>query len=64
MRTEQIYIGPYKVVKFYQSGRREILRRGLTREEAQSVVRSYPDRSKTLVGFAKQYSSNKYFKTI
>jgi len=60
-----IYTGPYKVVKFFRvSCRRQILKRGLTREEAQIIVRSYPDSTRSLVGFAKQYTSKKYFKLI
>lgn len=63
MKTEEkIYIGPYKVIKFYRSGRREILNRGLTKEEAQRIVKSFPDSNSTLVGFAKQFTADKYFK--
>jgi hypothetical protein len=64
MKTqEKTYIGPYKVVKFYRvSNRREILARGLTREEAQRIVNSYPDSSRSLVGFMKQFTSDKYYK--
>jgi hypothetical protein len=64
MKTqEKIYIGPYKVVKFYRvSQRREILARGLTREEAKRLVNTYPDTSRSLVGFTKQFTSDKYYK--
>jgi len=42
----------YKVIKFFRvSGRRQILRRGLTRDEAKRVVNSYPDSNHSLVGF-------------
>jgi len=45
----------YKVVKFFRvSGRREILRRGLTIDEAKRVVNNYPDSNRSLVGFEKQ----------
>lgn len=45
----------YKVIKFFRvSGRREILRRGLTRDEAMSVVNQYPDSTRSLVGFELQ----------
>lgn len=52
--TETITL--YKVVKFFRvSGRRQILRRGLTEEEeAKRVVNSYPDSNRSLVGFEKQ----------
>jgi hypothetical protein len=56
------YIGTYKVVKFFKvSGRRQILRRGLSLEEAKRVVNTYPDSNRSLVGFTKQFSANKYF---
>ena len=42
----------YKVIKFFRvSGRRKILRRGLTRDEAIRVVKSYPNSNRSLVGF-------------
>jgi len=59
--TEKKYIGTYKVIKFFKSGKREIIERGLTREEAQRVVKSYPDRKKSLVGFDKQFTADKYY---
>lgn len=53
MKTEKIQL--YKVIKFFRvSGRRQILRRGLTRDEAIRVVYSYPDSNRSLVGFDKQ----------
>lgn len=60
----KIYIGTYKVIKFYKSGRREILHRGLTRDEAIRIVNTYPNRKKSLVGFDKQFTSEKYYKII
>ena len=57
----KIYIGTYKVVKYFKSGRRQILHRGLTRDEAINKVNSYPDRSRSLVGFTKQFWADKYF---
>lgn len=61
--TEKLYIGPFKVVKLFKvSGRRQVLRRGLTRDEAKRVVSSYPDSSRSMVVFMKQFSANKYFK--
>jgi hypothetical protein len=45
----------YKVVKFMRvSNRRQILRRGLTRDEAIRVVNSYPDSNRSLVGFERE----------
>lgn len=42
----------YKV--FRHSARKQILRINLTREEAQRVVRSYKDSSRSMVVFAQQ----------
>jgi len=57
------YIGTYKVVKFFKdSNRRRVLARGLTLEEAKQVASSYPDSKRSLVGFAKQFTADKYFK--
>lgn len=59
------YTGTYKVYKvFRKSGRREVLRRGLTRDEAKRVVNSYPNSNTSMVVFDKQFSSSKYFKTV
>lgn len=45
----------FKVVKIMRkSGRREILRRNLTREEAKMVVNRYPDSSRSMVVFERQ----------
>ena len=42
----------YKVLKiFRKSGRREILAKGLTREEAMRVVNSYPNSTRSMVVF-------------
>ena len=63
MRTEKTYIGTYKVVKiFRKSSRREVLRRGLTLDEAKQVVARYPDSSRSMVVFTKQFTADKYFK--
>lgn len=61
MATDKNYIGTYKVIKFYRSGKRQILERGLTREQAQRVVQSYPDSNTSLVGFDKQFTADKYY---
>lgn len=45
----------YKVVKIMRvSGRRQILERNLSREEAMRVVNRYPDSSRSMVVFYKQ----------
>lgn len=63
MEKNIIYLGPYKVVKIMRvSGRRKVLRRGLSLEEAKRVVNSYPDSSRSIVVFMKQYRADKYFK--
>ncbi len=60
--TEKQYIGTYKVYRIYRkSNRREIIRRGLTREEAKSLVNSYPDSNTSMVVFDKQFHASKYF---
>ena len=57
------YIGTYKVYKvFRKSGRREIIRTGLTREEAKRLVNSYPDKNTSMVVFDKQFTADKYYK--
>ena len=62
MTTEKTYIGTYKVIKFFRtSRRRQILRTGLTREEAKILVQSYPDSNTSLVGFEKQFTADKYY---
>ena len=64
MKTEQkIYVGTYKVYKVFRvSGRREILARGLSRDEAMRLVNSYPSKSGSMVVFDKQFSSGEYWK--
>ena len=58
-----IYIGTYKVYKvFRKSRRREIIARGLTRDEAKSMVMRYKDSSHSMVVFDKQFTSSKYYK--
>jgi hypothetical protein len=60
---EKQYIGPYKVVKiFRQSRRHTVLERGLTKEEAQKIVQSFPSSDRSMVVFYKQFTSEKYFK--
>ena len=62
MAQEKQYIGTYKVVKhFRKSLRRQVLERGLTREEAKRVVNRYPDSKNHIVMFVKQYTADKYY---
>lgn len=62
-QTEKTYIGTYKVYKiFRKSNRREVIRRGLTRDEAKQLVNSYPNSNRSMVVFSKQFYSDKYFK--
>ena len=63
MKTiEKEYIGTYNVTKvFRKSCRKSILRRGLTREEAIRVVNSYPNSSRSMVVFNKQFTADKYY---
>ncbi len=62
MNKELTYIGTYKVFRIYRkSGKRAIIRRGLTREEAKRLVSSYPDSNTSMVVFDKQFNSKKYF---
>lgn len=45
----------YKVVKLFRvSGRRQIIQKNLTREEAMRLVNSYPDSNRSMVVFFKQ----------
>jgi len=60
--TEKKYIGTYKVYKIFRvSHRRKIIRRGLTIDEAKRLVNSYPDSTRSMVVFSKQFTSEKYF---
>ena len=62
MTQEKQYIGTYKVVKIFRiSAKRQVLRSGLTRDEAKRVVNSYPDSNRHMVVFEKQFSAAKYF---
>jgi hypothetical protein len=60
---EKEYIGTYKVVKVFRvSGRREVIGRGLTLEEAKRITKLFPNSSRSMVVFMKQFNSEKYFK--
>lgn len=59
---EKTYIGTYKVVKiFRKSHRREVIERGLTRDEAKRLVNSFPNSSRSMVVFMKQFTADKYY---
>jgi hypothetical protein len=61
--AEKVYTGTYKVYKVFKvSRKRQILRRGLSRDEAIRVVNSYPSSNTSMVVFDKQFSADKYFK--
>jgi hypothetical protein len=61
-KTEKKYIGTYKVVQIFKvSGRRKILERGLTIEQAQRFTERY-ESSSSMVVFYKQFTADKYFK--
>lgn len=65
MQENTIYTGTYIVFKIYRKSRRkEILKRNLTRDQAQTLVNSYPDNQKSMVCFNKQFYAQKYFKTL
>ena len=56
------YIGTYKVYKvFRKSGRKEVIKRGLTRDEAIKLVNSYKDSNLHMVVFDKQFTADKYY---
>ena len=62
MTQEKQYIGTYKVYKIMRkSSRRVIIRRGLTREEAKTLVNRYPDSNRSMVVFDKQFAASKYY---
>ncbi len=64
MKSEPIYTGTYKVYKVFRtSRRRQIIQKGLTRDEARQLVNAFPDSSRSMVVFDKQFSADKYFKT-
>ncbi len=63
MEKEKEYTGTYKVYKvFRKSAKRQIIERGLTRDEAVRLVNSFPDSNAAMVVFDKQFTSDKYYK--
>jgi len=63
MATEKEYIGTYKVLRVFKVSRRhELLRRGLTLEEAQRMTKTYPNSNRSMVIFTKQFTADKYYK--
>ena len=63
MKTnEKIYIGTYKVYRVFRvSRRRQVIARGLTREQAMRLVQSYPDSKRSMVVFDKQFYADKFY---
>lgn len=62
MENEKTYIGTYKVVKiFRKSNRKQIIERGLTKDEAKRLVNSFPDSKTSIVVFMKQFTADKYY---
>ena len=56
------YTGTYKVFKvFRKSRRRQVIRKGLTRDEAMRLTQSYPDSNTSMVCFDKQFTASKYY---
>jgi hypothetical protein len=50
----------YKVIRIFRvSGRRQVIERNLSREEAKRVVNRYPDSSTSMVVFMQQNSFSK-----
>ncbi len=62
---EKIYIGTYKVYRvFRKSGKRQVIEKDLTREQAMRLVKSFPESNTSMVVFDKQFTADKYFKTV
>jgi hypothetical protein len=62
INENQIYIGTYKVIRFYKSGRKVLIEKGLTREQAIEKTKQFESTKTSFVGFDKQFTSSKYFK--
>lgn len=59
------YTGTYKVYRvFRKSARRQTIERGLTREQAQRLVQTFPDSNTSMVVFDKQFTADKYYKEV
>ncbi len=60
--TEKKYIGTYKVYKvFRKSHRKQVIERGLIREQAMRLINSFPNSNTSMVVFDKQFYSSKYY---
>ena len=59
--SDKKYIGTYKVIRFYKSGKKQILEKGLTREQAIRATKNYESTKSSFVGFDKQFTADKYF---
>ena len=63
MSVEKVYIGTYKVYKvFRKSRKRQIISRDLTRDEAKTLVNSYPNSHRSMVVFDIPFTADKYWK--
>ena len=60
--NEKKYIGTYKVIRFYKSGKKVLIEKGLTREQATEKTKQFNSTKTSFVGFDKQFTSSKYFK--
>lgn len=61
--TQKTYIGTYKVYRvFRKSGRRQIIEKDLTRDEAMRLVNSFPDKANSMIVFDKKFTDLKYWK--
>jgi hypothetical protein len=62
MSEAKTYIGTYKVVKIYRSSHKRVLiERNLSREQAQRLVNTYPDKINSMVVFEKQFTASKFY---
>lgn len=58
----KIYLGTYKVYRvFKKSNRREVIKRGLSREDAKKLVNTFKSNNNSMVVFDKQFTADKYY---
>ena len=46
---------------FRKSNRKEVIERGLTRDEAKRLVKSFPNSERSIIVFMKQFTADKYY---
>ena len=62
MNENKTYTGTYIVYKvFRRSNRKQVIERGLTRDEAKRIVNSFPNSNTSMVVFNKQFTADKYY---